>query len=246
MVSKLELFNKDKKTGKEKFCGQFEIKNEAEYSELFIYGDIMSYKWDDSDVVPQDIADFLKELDGKAKLNIYINSGGGSVFAGLAIYNQLKRHAAEKTVYVDGLAASIASVIAMCGSKLVIPSNAFLMIHKAWSWTMGNSTDFRKAADDLERIDEGILNVYKENLAEGVDIDTVKELVNAETWLTGEEAAKYFNVEVDETNKAAACVSEYFDEYKNAPKGFLAEFKPPNAPNNDFEKQQLLLQIDLI
>jgi ATP-dependent protease ClpP protease subunit len=154
-MPKLELMNKDKKTGKERVCGQLEIKNQTDFSELFIYGDIMSYKWDDTDVVPQDVADFLKDLDGKAKLNIYINSGGGSVFAGLAIYNQLKRHTAEKTVYVDGVAASIASVIAMCGNKLVIPSNAFLMIHKPWSLAVGNATDFRKSADDLTALKKG-------------------------------------------------------------------------------------------
>ena len=77
-MPKLELLNKDKRTGKEKVCGNLEIKNQSnDLSELFIYGDIMNYKWDESDVIPQDIADFLKELDGKSKLNIYINWGGG-------------------------------------------------------------------------------------------------------------------------------------------------------------------------
>ncbi|AEY65415.1 head maturation protease, ClpP-related [Clostridium sp. BNL1100] len=244
-MPKLELLNKDKRTGKEKVCGNLEIKNQSnDLSELFIYGDIMNYKWDESDVIPQDIADFLKELDGKSKLNIYINSGGGSVFAGLAIYNQLKRHTAEKTVYVDGVAASIASVIAMCGQRLIIPSNAFLMIHKAWSLSVGNANDFRKAAEDLERIDEGILNIYKENLADGVDIETIKELVNSETWLTGEEASKYFNIEVVEESKAAACASDYFSKYKNSPKVFNTQQK--HNQREEIEKQKLLLEIDLI
>jgi len=242
----LEFLNKDLKTGKEKVVGKFEIKNQAEYSELFIYGDIMSYKWDETDVIPQDVADFLKDLDGKAKLNIYINSAGGSVFAGLAIYNQLKRHTAEKTVYIDGVAASIASVIAMAGDKIIIPSNAFLMVHKAWSYTIGNANDMRKSADDLERIDEGILNVYKENLLDGVDIETIKELVNSATWLTGTQAAQYFNVEVAEESKSVACVSDYFDKYKNLPKGLMESPAPLKVIKNDTEKNKLLFELDLL
>lgn len=250
-VSKiLELKNKDK-TGKERICGKFEIKNQTEeFAELFIYGDIMNYKWEDSDVTPQDVADFLKEIDGKNKLNIYINSGGGSVFAGLAIYNQLKRHKAEKTVYVDGVAASIASVIAFAGDKVIIPTNAFMMIHKPWALAIGNSNDMRKMADDLDRIEEGIMNVYKENLKDGVDIEEIKKMVADETWLTGEEAAKYFNVEVGEESKAVACVSDYFDKYKNAPKTLkekLPEPKPPDEPTEDnLEKEKLLLELDLL
>lgn len=241
----LEFKNKDQRTGREKVVGKFEIKNQTQdFAELFIYGDIMNYKWEDSDVTPQDIVDFLKEIDGKNKLNIYINSGGGSVFAGLAIYNQLKRHMSEKTVYVDGVAASIASVIAMAGDKVIIPSNAFLMIHKPWSFAWGNSIDMRKMADDLDRIEEGIMNVYKANLKDGVDIETIKEMVANETWLTGEEAAKYFNVEVVDENKAAACISDCFNSYKKVPDSLKNPHNEP--PKNNYEKEKLLLELDLL
>ncbi len=250
----LEFKNKDKRTGKEKVVGKFEIKNQTtDAAELFIYGDIVSYKWDDTDVIPQDVADFLKGLDGKSKLNIFINSGGGSVFAGLAIYNQLKRHPSDKTVYVDGVAASIASVIAMAGNKLVIPGNAFLMIHKPWAGCRGNANDMRKMADDLDRIEEGVMNVYKENLAEGVDIETVEKLVEAETWMTGEEAAKYFNVEAAPASQAAACASEYFEKYNNAPAGLKDAGSPPeppkdppDEPKDQKEKEKLLFELDLL
>lgn len=250
MSKVLEFKNKDK-SGKEKTVGKFEIKNQTEDSaELYIYGDIVSsewMKWDDTDVCPQDITDFLKEIEGKSKINIYINSGGGSVFAGLAIYNQLKRHNAEKTVYVDGLAGSIASVIALVGDRVVIPSNAFMMIHKPWMglWGAYNANDFRKMADDLDRIEEGIINVYKGNLKDGVDIETIRQMVQEETWLTGEEAAKYFNVEVTEANNAVACVSNFFNNYKKVPKELLDRVPKEPEPQND-EKEKLLLEIDLI
>lgn len=239
----LELKDKGKAVGK------FEIKNQTDdFAELYIYGDIVSsewMKWDDTDVCPQDITDFLKEIDGKSKLNIFINSGGGSVFAGLAIYNQLKRHNAEKTVYVDGLAGSIASVIALVGDRVIIPSNAFMMIHKPWMglWGAYNANDFRKMADDLDRIEEGIMNVYKENIKDGVDLETIRQMVQDETWLTGDEAAKYFKIEVSEAVEAAACISDYFDKYKNVPESFKRGEKPKDK---DQEKEKMLVEIDLI
>ncbi len=247
-------FNNRDKNGREYVCGRFEIRNQTlESADLFIYGDIMSYKWDDSDIVPQDVAGFLKNLDGTGKLNIYINSGGGSVFAGLAIYNQLKRHTAEKTVYIDGVAASIASVVAMAGDRLIIPSNAFLMIHKPWNLQVGNANDMRKMADDLDRIEDGIMNVYREKLADGVDIEEIRTLVQAETWLNGKDAARYFNVEVGKGNNAAACVSGFYGSYRNAPVCLMDISPDPGTgpgselmTENEIEKEKLLLELSLL
>lgn len=118
----------------------FEVKNETENkADLYFYGDIVSDwwgAWQDEDQYPNAVKDFLTAQAGK-DLNIYINSGGGSVFAGIAIYNMIQRHAAKNKVqvYVDGLAGSIASVIAFAGSEPPkIPSNAFFMIHNPWSY----------------------------------------------------------------------------------------------------------------
>lgn len=198
-----------------------DIRNQTSTSaDLFIYGDIVnntSWKWDESDVMPDDIKNLLDEIKDIQDLNIYVNSGGGSVFAGLAIYNMLKRSKAQKTVHVDGVAASIASVIALAGDRVVIPSNAFMMIHKPWTMAMGDANDFRKMADDLDNIESGIMNVYKENLKDGVNIEDIKQMVNAETWLSGEEAAKYFNIEVSSAVDVAACASDYFDKYNKTP-----------------------------
>lgn len=199
-------------------------------ADLYFYGDIVSDwwgAWDDTDQYPEAIRDFLKEHEGK-DLNIYINSGGGSVFAGLAIYNMLLRHKGQKTVYVDGMAASIASVIALAGDKVIVPSNAFVMIHKPWNICIGNAEDFRKMADDLDAVETGILNVYKAHLADGASIETIKELVNAETWLNGEEASKYFNITVSEAKAYAAQITDKMKSYANIPNQIIKAAQADN------------------
>lgn len=229
------------------------VKNLTDRSaDLYIYGEIVDntdWKWDETDVMPDDVLNALNQVDGLSNLNIYINSPGGSVFSGLAIYNMLKRNKAHKTVYVDGLAASMASVIALVGDKVIIPSNAFLMIHKPWTFAMGNAKDFRKVADDLEDIESGVMNVYKENLKEGVDIETIQQMVDDETWLNGEEAAKYFNVEISEANNVAACASEYLHLFNKTPKKLVEPKQQAQVVNeNDepFDKIKFQNELDLL
>ena len=232
-----------------------QIKNSTETScDLYFYGDIVDSwwgAWDDMDQYPESIKSFLDEAKGK-DINIYINSGGGSVFAGMAIYNMLKRHKGYKTVYVDGLAGSIASVIALAGDKVIIPSNAYMMIHKPWCGLHGNSTELREMADTLDKIEEGILNVYNENLAENADIEVVKAMVNAETWLTGDEASKYFNIDVSESVDAVACTSDYFNKYSKVPENISNDLKkeieiPKDiVQDNTLEKDMLLMELELI
>lgn len=210
------------------------VKNSTlQTADLYFYGEIVSDwwgAWDDLDQYPEAIRDFLTEHEGK-DLNIYVNSGGGSVFAGLAIYNMLLRHKGKKTVYVDGIAASIASVIALAGDEIIIPSNAFMMIHKPWNACCGNADDFRKMAEDLDAVETGIINVYKAHLADGADLETVKELVAAETWLNGEEASKYFNITVSEAKTYAAQIAgDVMNQYRNTPKEII---KPAQADKDN-------------
>ncbi|MDE6984782.1 MAG: Clp protease ClpP, partial [Lachnospiraceae bacterium] len=118
------------------------------------------------DKAPKDVQDFLDQLDGTTRINVHINSGGGSVFGGIAIYNILKRYNAEIVVYVEALAASIASVIAMAGDKIIIPANAQMMIHKPSTFTMGNADDIRRDADILDGCQKVILNTYMQHVKE--------------------------------------------------------------------------------
>ncbi|WP_131042357.1 head maturation protease, ClpP-related [Clostridioides difficile] len=224
------------------------VKNSTETSaDLYFYGDIVCDEWDawtEEDQYPLAIKDFLMNEQGK-NLKIYINSGGGSVFAGMAIYNMLKRHDGYKTVYIDGVAASIASVIALAGDKVVIPSNAYFMIHKPWQFLYGgyNSCDLFKISQDLDRIEDGIINVYKENLREGIDLEEIKEMLKNETWLTGKEVSNYFEFEIDEKKEVSACTSDYFNRYNKMPQVLKHKEKKKNKINN---KKRVQLKLDLL
>ena len=226
-MSKLECTQKDVNTNKVNTVGFMEIKNQTEENaDLYLYGDIVRDewgKWSNDDVCPQDITNFLKELDNYKNINIFINSGGGSVHGGLAIYNQLKRHSGYKTVHVDGIAASIASVIVCAGDKIVVPSTAQFMIHKPSVFGYGsyNADDLRREADALDTCQETILNVYMSKLKSGVSRDTINNLVNQETWFTGETVTDYFDFEIEESMEAVASAnSNFYAKYKNIPKDF--------------------------
>lgn len=232
--------------------GRMEIKSLAnKAAELYIYGDIVSsqwMKWSEEDKTPQDIVDFLKEIEGAQALNIFVNSGGGEVFAGIAMYNILKRNQAHKIVHVDGLAASIATMPMFAGDEIIVPTNAEVMVHKPWTIAIGNANDFVKLAKDLDVAEESILNVYKEHLAEGVDIETVRQLVQDESWMTGEKAAEYFNIKTEESAQIAACASGFFGMYRKTPQAFIKPPDPPAPPpepNNEAEKQRFLFELDL-
>lgn len=201
-----------------------EIKNETLTSaDLYFYGDIVSdfwNAWQDEDQYPEAVKNFLSGQAGKA-LNIYINSGGGSVFAGIAIYNMIKRFGQTNAVqvYVDGLAGSIASIIAFSGTTAPkIPANAFLMIHNPWASVDGNADELRKIADDLDVVASGMLSIYMEHVKEGVTEEQIRQLMAAETWLTGQQAAEYFNVEVTNAVEIAAASGDYVNRLHNIPK----------------------------
>ena len=152
---------------------------------LTIYGDITSFPWLESDVSAYNLVEELNALDVDC-LDVYINSYGGEVSEGLAIYNALKRHKAEVTTYVDGFACSIASVIAMAGDKRVMYDSSLLMIHNAWTYVNGNADDMRKAADDLDKITSASIAAYMSvvNISE----QELKAMLDNETWLKPDEA----------------------------------------------------------
>ncbi|MGM8213563.1 head maturation protease, ClpP-related [Virgibacillus sp. W0430] len=220
------------------------VKNLTDKSaDLYIYGEIVDntdWKWDEYDVMPDDVKGSLEKVDGLETLNIYINSPGGSVFAGLAIYNMLKRNEAKKIVHIDGVAASMASIIALVGDEVYMPSNAFMMIHKPLTWVIGNANDLRKIADDLDTIESGLMQAYEENLREGVDVEEVKQMVNDETWLTADEATKYFNIEITKAVEVTASASHLLENFKNVPKTLLKEDKLIIPKMNDKDKNQFI------
>ncbi len=222
-MSILELKKRDRYNEIRK-VGSIEIRNQTEdTADLCFFGDINSeslgewQKYYPEDKAPKDVQDFLDQLENVSKINVHINSGGGSVFGGIAIYNILLRYNAEITVYVEGIAASIASVIAMAGDRIIIPSNAQMMIHKPLSVAWGNADEMRKEADILDGCQKVILNTYMRHAKEGVTEEQINDLINAETWKNGDEWQEYFDIDVSEENTAVAADSEYFCKYGKLP-----------------------------
>lgn len=136
-------------------------------------------------VTAQDFVHDLAEFDAD-QINLHINSPGGSVFDGIAIYQALVQHRAKVVVHVDGWAASIASVIAMAGDTIKIGEAAQIMIHQPWSWVMGTASDMRKEADVLDSIEGAIIDVYAART--GGDRAEISGWVGEETWFKGQDA----------------------------------------------------------
>lgn len=150
-----------------------------------IYGDITSYPFAERDVSAFNLSKELEKVTAKT-IEVYINSYGGEVAEGLAIYNALKRHKAKVKTYVDGFACSIASVIAMAGDERYMYPTSLLMIHNVWTYASGNSADLRKVADDLDIMTSSSIKAYKEHV--NISEEEIKELLDNETWLTADEA----------------------------------------------------------
>ena len=173
----------------------WELKQAAEGGglELYIYGDVESmtldmenWRYVPSENSAQHFREELAKYPNAERIDIYINSYGGDVFEGTAIYNQLKRHQARKVVHVDGFACSIASVIAMAGDEVVMPRNTLMMIHNMWMCACGNAAELRKAADDLDVINTAGRQAYLQKAGDKLPEDELVRMMDAETWLTAE------------------------------------------------------------
>lgn len=205
---------------------KMKLSDDKKVGEVFIYGEITKYAWEEEG--EHSAQTFKKELDelGEVEnINLYVNSPGGSVFEGITIHNMLKRHNAKVTAYVDALAASIASVIIMAADEIIMPSNSMLMIHNPWTFAIGNSAELRKQADDLDRIGESAIQSYLNKAGKKLEESHLKELLDAETWLSAEEAHELGLCDVvEEANDMAACINdEYMNRYKNVPKQLQSE-----------------------
>ncbi|HDP5919705.1 TPA: Clp protease ClpP [Staphylococcus aureus] len=197
----------------------FQMKRKSDSKgEIYIYGDIVTDKWFENDVTATDFKNKLDELGNVNEIDVHINSAGGNVFEGHAIYNMLRMHPAKINIYVDALAASIASVIAMSGDAIFMHKNSFLMIHNSWIMTVGNAKELRKMADLLEKTDTASNSAYLDK-AKDLDQGQLKQMLDAETWLTAEEALSFGLIdEVLGANEIAASISkEQYKRFNNAP-----------------------------
>ncbi|WP_370560083.1 Clp protease ClpP [Edwardsiella tarda] len=163
---------------------------------------------------------FTEELTALGQvnhINLHIHSPGGDVFDGIAIYNLLKNHPASKTVYIDGLAASMASVIAMVGDPIIMPENAMMMIHKPWGFAGGDANEMRDYADLLDKVESVLIPAYAEKT--GKTADEIAALLEQETWMSGVECVEQgFADKTINPVKAMACIqSKRVEEFEHMP-----------------------------
>jgi ATP-dependent protease ClpP protease subunit len=154
-------------------------------AEVLIY-DPIGADWLGNGVTAKGFRDDLAAMGDVEDITVRINSPGGEVFDGLSIYNTLKEHPAKVTVHVDGLAASIASVIAMAGDRIVMGEGAMFMVHSPWTVAMGNADNMRATADMLDKVEVGLVDAYVSRT--GKTRDVVEAWMSGETWFTTREA----------------------------------------------------------
>lgn len=182
----------------------FSLEKVGQTATINIYGDICSWAWEElGETSAVTLSKQLEAIGDVDHIDVYINSYGGEVAEGLAIYNALKRHKAKVTTYCDGFACSIASVVFMAGDERVMNEASLLMIHNAWTYAAGNAAELRKQAEDLEKITQASVEAYKAHSS--LTEEEIKELMDNETWILPEEAAEYgFATSIDKTEKDKA------------------------------------------
>lgn len=203
-----------------------QTKNSAE---ITIYGEIGASWWGDS-ITPKQFSKDLKDLGDVNEITVRVNSGGGSVFDGLAIRSLLKNHNATVTVHVDGYAASIASIIAMAGDKIVMAKGSMMMIHNpATSLWGGESKDFREIADFLDKIRDSLVDVYVART--GKDAAEIIDMMNNETWMSAAEAVEMgFADEVEDSSPVTASMRGAVATINGVTMDFSHFLHPPRLP----------------
>lgn len=161
-------------------------------ADLHILGDISSWPWGESDTSCANVVDAIAALPGTvADVTVHINSFGGEVAEGVAIYNALKAIPAHVTTVCEGFACSIASVIFMAGDERVMRPASLLMVHNPWMSATGNSAELRRAADDLDAMAQLSKTAYLTAAGDALDAETLDALMDAETWIAPEDAVAY-------------------------------------------------------
>jgi ATP-dependent Clp endopeptidase proteolytic subunit ClpP len=220
------------------------VKAKANKAELLIYGEISSFAYWGDETTPKEVDDMLKAIGDVSELSVRINSPGGEVFAGMAIYSMIKRHPATVTAYIDGLAASISSVIPLAADKIVMMRGSMYMIHRPSGGVRGATSDkMRAQADLLDKIEGEMTALYSAKT--GMSVDEIKPiLASGDTWYTADEAkASGFIDEIEGDSAIAAClrgdtaiingIEVDWRQFKNAPS--LPKVESPAAVDYTFK-----------
>lgn len=225
---------------------EFKAQSQSE-ADLYLYIEIASWGGGYQAHSAKSFKNELDDLGNVQTLNVYINSPGGDVFEGLAIYNMLKRHKAHKKVFIDGIAASISSVIAMAGDEIIMPSNSMMMIHSALSGGYGHAKDLRELADLLDKATLSYSQTYLDKAGDKLAEATLSALLGTDTWLTAQEA---FDIglctEVVGVKQIAASINkDLFAQYKNVPESLKSvlnnEPQTPVATGLTQEQRQAII-----
>ena len=205
----------------------YNITAKADKAEIWIYEQIGEDFWSGEGITAKGFQKDLAAIKA-SQIDLHINSPGGEVFSGIAIYNLLKSHPANVTVYIDGLAASIASVIAMAGNEIYMAENALMMIHNPWGMAFGDAEEMRKTADVLDKVCDSICLTYMDKTKKKKE--EIMPMMSAETWMSANEAMDHgFIDDVTESMDLAAC-AKFIPimskaKFKNIPES-LREHKP--------------------
>jgi ATP-dependent Clp protease protease subunit len=198
-------------------------------AQLYLYGTIMREAWwmDSGEVISAAaVLELLDQVDAAADLVVRINSDGGDVFEGIAIYNALAARSGRVDTSVDALAASISSVIAMAGDEIEIAGNAMLMIHQAWTVAAGNADEMAKVAQTLQQVDGTILETYAARVGAKSTRDQIVEWMKAETWMGATEAIERgFATRAGEL-KTGVAAGVKAGRFKNTPAALLQGREP--------------------
>lgn len=211
----------------------YKIENQGgNEAEVFIY-DVVGFPFIGADEFTQDLAKITADT-----ITVRINSTGGDVWDGLAISNSLKNHAAKIITRIEGIAASIASVIALAGDEVQINSGGMLMIHCPWVMAIGNEFELRETADVLTKIGQNILDIYHDKT--GISKNEIAALMKAESWFTAAEAKQKGFADTI-LNGSGEQIKNAFDlsMFANVPENIRRE-KPKNEKMTKREIEQAL------
>ncbi|WP_108700610.1 ClpP-like prohead protease/major capsid protein fusion protein [Phytobacter sp. SCO41] len=189
-------------------------------------------------ITAQQFSEDLKALGDISHINLNIHSPGGDVFDGIAIYNLLNKHPAKITVHIDGLAASMASVIAMAGDRIVMPENALMMIHKPWGISGGNANDMRDYAELLDKVENVLIPAYARKTGKSAEV--LASLLEEETWMDGRECvAQGFADELLPAVSAMARIeSKRIEDFEHMPDNIKGMITHPKCSTGSIVPEQ--------
>lgn len=214
---------------------QINMKNES--AEILLYEDIGGWFGITADMFVKEI----KSLGKISNINLRINSNGGNVFDGLAIHNYLKSHEARVTVDVDGLAASIASIIAMAGDEVRMADNAWMMIHDPWIVTGGTADELRQTADTMDGVRETLLDTYANKAG---NRDEISDMMREETWLNAQ-AAEELGLIDSVTGSMKIAASVHKEWFKHAPEELMSKVKIEVEKPNREKAQEYIAKLNM-